>query len=1560
MPELNFKITGDDAELKKTLANVAKYSKDANDQISKEIAKGVDSEVKAREKAVKVTQDQKSVSLEVVNSVNEEVKAIDKSTEAIKRKKAAFDAVTGLQIKPVQMTSSLDEVNASNSGKTGSITTGPVVGTAEEYNKAANQAAAFGTAAADANRVATDSTNKTTEAIKNAIVAEDSWKLKVQSYQNIKSSTTDPAVIAEYTKKIQEAQAEIAKLNNIGKRGYDELGNRIKSTIGQQEILTNRLKYFQDQLQFAKAPQSFVSLNRKIQETEEQLNRLANAGKKGFDDLGNKIVVADTASQKFVNTLKSIGAAILAAFSVQMIISWAKEARELAARGEGIREAFAKLDNGKTLQLLRTATRGATSDIDLMAAALRAKNFQIAPELLAKGLELAGKVSRQTGQDVTYLTDSFVNGLGRKSLLILDNLQISQVQLRAEIKKTGDFQTAVGNVVEAKLKSMGEVTETTADKMAQFATKIANVKELVGQKINLVLNYDAVREANKEFYETGLQVQSLQRNISPLLSKYDELSEKAAKNGGVTKLNKVEQSLMKDIIKQVGEEIPTAITQFDKYGNAISISTTRAKEFIDQQVLILQAINADRIEATTNKIDDLNRRIPGVKKSIDEIAKSGTFKIPETTSQGQFGGGLTTFRDATAKEVKTIVGSYQTLIKEKAKYEALLASDSGQLLAKRQKENEEFAKITKTDDGKAEEAERKAADKLRRAQERQDAADSAALSAQESLQQRIQVLKDKFERQGLTKEQEARQAIVDEFKKLAFDIEQQGKKYDEYAKKYGAAKALSVLGPKETTAQIEPIRKAALEDLDYRQETARFEFAITKQKDAYEAYENWKRMFGEASAKQRFADELDTSTTYLDALKDRYSKLIFKNVVGTLTGKNNLSGPEEEEFKAGAKRIEEAQKGIATKRDADYAEAYQAALTHSQKLERINKDFQKKAYDLRATITDDEKVQLNYQRDNLISAANDEYLARTAIYKKLSQETILLTRDQVDEQIKALDKILAAADLPDDVTQKIKSQVEGLKLTLKVGTDQANLNILSEKLNDLKTKLNATDEKGNSLISPDQKKQTLKDIVEVQLALDKLDVNGDGKVNFGDKISEQFKYLKGSTKEVAEGLSNDLGRAASGFSELSEALGGVDTEAGYALDTFGKLAQAGSDAAGAFASFSSGDIIGGVTKTISAVTSVLSIGKKVKEMNAAARQEVADYYTNAIAGEREYQEQLKERAILNAKNNSSALKGILEEVAIRKEQTAAYKKEADEIMAQLSGQSYVTGETYTHGTWFRKAKVEKTTASLGGKDFSELSQLLSQGKLEGNAKTLVERLVELEQKGYDADQAIRDLAESTAELFTGTTSDNLTNTLADMFKNGKASAQDLADFFKQTMDDAANSVFKNKVLAEGVDKFYQEFVKQSQSDGGLTDAKIADLQALFKAFTDDAAKQYEDLQKITGSDLSGSGTTSTDTLSGKISSITVDQADKLSGLFNGFRITQMETNEIIRPMGLNAIEQLNVSRSHLESALRIEANTLRTAENTGRLANIEKSLASMDNKIVSVTDIKQGSGYGGL
>jgi hypothetical protein len=811
--------------------------------------------------------------------------------------------------------------------------------------------------------------------------------------------------------------------------------------------------------------------------------------------------------------------------------------------------------------------------------------------------------------------------------------------------------------------------------------------------------------------------------------------------------------------------------------------------------------------------------------------------------------------------------------------------------------------------------------------------EDSALKRQQEMLQKIYDLNDKYNNKALTGDQEGLAAIRSEFTSLQTDIDQ----YNKDPKN------------KKINPNLKPALEKAIINQQYENDTKILETELDKQKQLYIDFEQYKIDFGADAANERYQKELNAYLTYLDVLKSKRSVLEKKDPA-------TLSGPESDRLKELNIRIKEEEKVQEQAQNAfllanSSYEQQKAAL-----IEKYNSDIVKlegKGNEGRRTV----RTQFFIEDMN---ALKDNAIRKTEVYKKLAEETLILTRQQIVKQLAALEQLIASGVLPADSVAKVQKEISLLKFNLKIGVDEGNIQELKKEFALVAQELNLVDANGDSIVSEEEKKRIIKRLAEIQAKIAGIDTNSDGVASWSDKVKENFTYLGEDLEGVAAGASKDLGALSSGFNELSGALRGNDTQAGYLLGTIGELAGAASDAAGAFASFSSGDIIGGITKTIGAVTKVLGIGKKVKEMNAAARKEVEDFYQNAITGEREYQELLKERELQTIRNNKIALQGIRDELALRKSQVEAYQKEADEIMAKLQSQSSIGNETYTHGTWFRKASVKKTYDSLQGKDFAQLSSLLAQGKLEGDAKALVERLVELEQKGYDATAAMAALAKETSELFTGTNADNLTNTLADMFASGKTSAQDLADFFKQTMDDAALSIFKNKVLAGAMETFYAEFDKSAQSGDELTADEIARLNGLFTSLTGDALKRFEEFQKITGSNLSGSSddssSTNGDTLQGSIEKITATQADVLTGQVSGLRLTQLETNVILKSVGMTSLQMLSIAQQHLDIAIKTEQNTFRTANNTDALIEIKTAIVSMNKKMDNNSNALAGTG----
>ena len=260
----------------------------------------------------------------------------------------------------------------------------------------------------------------------------------------------------------------------------------------------------------------------------------------------------------FQKQVTNIGGAVAAAFSVRAIVNFTKEATQLAAKMQGVEAAFRGLGQPGLLDELRSATRNTVTDLQLMQKAVQAKNFKIPLEQLATYFKFATQRAIQTGESVDYLVDSIITGIGRKSVLVMDNLGISAAELQQEVKKVGDFGLAAGNIIQRSLEEAGDVADTMATNIAQITTAWENFKTSVGnsdiimwflrgikagiEDINKLLNRgdSGASAAFAQFYDT-LKDKKAPEQIEILKAKIVELDN--AINSGADKRRALNKSL---------------------------------------------------------------------------------------------------------------------------------------------------------------------------------------------------------------------------------------------------------------------------------------------------------------------------------------------------------------------------------------------------------------------------------------------------------------------------------------------------------------------------------------------------------------------------------------------------------------------------------------------------------------------------------------------------------------------------------------------------------------------------------------------------------------------------------------------------------------------------------------------------------------------------------------------------------------------------------------------------------------------------------------------------------
>lgn len=218
---------------------------------------------------------------------------------------------------------------------------------------------------------------------------------------------------------------------------------------------------------------------RDLADVTAELNGAGKASGGGiFSGLGSKM---EGALAVFGGNLMTKAAGAVANLGQEMY-GMVQQGIEMAKQGEGIRIAFERLGRGDILDGLREATHGTVTDLELMKAAVKFNDFKLPLDELGTMLAFAQQKAKDTGQSVDYMVDSIVTGLGRKSLMILDNLGLSATEIRERMKETGDMTKAVGSIIRDQMAAAGEYVETAADRAAQANVSLQNKMEELGRK----------------------------------------------------------------------------------------------------------------------------------------------------------------------------------------------------------------------------------------------------------------------------------------------------------------------------------------------------------------------------------------------------------------------------------------------------------------------------------------------------------------------------------------------------------------------------------------------------------------------------------------------------------------------------------------------------------------------------------------------------------------------------------------------------------------------------------------------------------------------------------------------------------------------------------------------------------------------------------------------------------------------------------------------------------------------------------------------------------------------
>ena len=284
----------------------------------------------------------------------------------------------------------------------------------------------------------------------------ESWKQRRAEYgKNAAQIRTLKKQIADETKALDINSLTMSQLRKQAKALQRELDNTSKSIN----------------------PAEWSKLSDRLTEVKSRMHDLSDASKGLVEKYTNPQTMSFLRGELFIRLGELIGKA------AAKVSDFAAEGINMAESADGVIHAFRQLDKPALLDNLRKATKGTVSDIELMKAAVKARDFNIPLEDLGKYLSFAQLKAQQTGQSLDYMVDSIVTGLGRKSPMILDNLGLSAAEISEKTKETGDFMKGVASIVEKNLAQAGETYISAADRATQKTTTLQNKQLELGEAL---------------------------------------------------------------------------------------------------------------------------------------------------------------------------------------------------------------------------------------------------------------------------------------------------------------------------------------------------------------------------------------------------------------------------------------------------------------------------------------------------------------------------------------------------------------------------------------------------------------------------------------------------------------------------------------------------------------------------------------------------------------------------------------------------------------------------------------------------------------------------------------------------------------------------------------------------------------------------------------------------------------------------------------------------------------------------------------------------------------------
>ena len=602
----------------------------------------------------------------------------------------------------------------------------------------------------------------------------------------------------------------------------------------------------------------------------------------------------------------------------------------------------------------------------------------------------------------------------------------------------------------------------------------------------------------------------------------------------------------------------------------------------------------------------------------------------------------------------------------------------------------------------------------------------------------------------------------------------------------------------------------------------------------------------------------------------------------------------------------------AAKEGADQTakELEKQAETYTNYLNRREREYE--AYEAAITVFGKEGADERYEL--LLRGGSDyrDFLrGELQAVRTVEQEKVLAVRaarEGIEAETKKLEKVQGAGQTFDDINS----------VTAPVITADVKFNIDRVSVADLRKQLSKVNAAIEEALDDNTRDELLKLKANLQKRIDakldfadeELDVQRaltEGIIGFSLKeLNARLQHAREVYKEKVRLYGEESEEALKALAKVRDA---EDKLAGELSDIAGQFSQVFSSLANAFAAFGADELAEISNQLAGVANGVGTLAAGIASNNPLAIiQGVADIASAAISVEivsdtAKFEKQIKELAKVVSDLDRAIERSIGGERISNRRELIDAQKDLEE--ARLNAAE-------------AEAKARKEVKFLG---------LTVARKGEGSG-TDPERIAEFEEAAKDARDEILKLEDEIRELYTGTTTAGIVDSIVDGFKEGKKSAEDFAGDFEELMRNAVFESLKLKYLEKAVDGFFKDFAESAESDGVLSASEISGLRQQFNDLIGKTEAELNALNDI----LESAGITpeigDRQGLTGEIKTITEDTANVLAGTLNKIMIDTAE-----------GVAAANQSMLYLSQITIILGNIqeLNDTANT-KLTNIEKAL----------------------